>query len=48
MLAPKLEILLAAMSFMLLFISAVLASTRFALTARAENIARTIGAWFLG
>ncbi len=32
----------------LLFVSAVLGSARFALTARTENIARTVGTWILG
>jgi hypothetical protein len=48
MLAPKVAALLAVMSFVLLFVSAALGSARLALTARTENIARTVGAWILG
>jgi hypothetical protein len=48
MLAPELAALVAVMSFVLLFICAVLGSAHPALTTRTENIARTIGAWMLG
>jgi hypothetical protein len=47
MLAPELAALVAVMSFALLFVCAALFSAHFALTTRAENIART-GARMLG
>ena len=48
MLAPELAALVAVMSFALLFVCAALVSAHLALTTRAENIARTIGARMLG
>ena len=48
MLAPELAALVAVMSFALLFVCAALVSAHLALTTRAENVARTIGARMLG
>jgi hypothetical protein len=48
MFAPKVATVLVVTLLVLLFITAVLGSARFALTARAENIARTVGTWAFG